>query len=100
MKPKPRRASTLELHHFVEFKGTVVGVIFDMVYHRAYPATRHSPSEPAHWEVTGFQMEDGWDHLEGYVGDKLDDPYFMDEICDLANQEAEGTLERWRHGNI
>lgn len=99
-KTKFRRTSTLDLHHFVEFKGREVSVTFNMIYYRGYSATKHSPEEPSYWDVVGFQVEDGFDHLEKFVFDKLEDSHFMDELCDLANQQAEGQLERWKHGDI
>jgi hypothetical protein len=99
-KDKLRRTSALSIGHFVEHKNREIGVTFDMMYHRGYPPTRHDPPEPGHWELLGFQMEHGFDHLEKLVSDKLEDPHFVDELCDLADQQAEGMLERWKYGDI
>lgn len=85
------RGRSISLDHFVEFKGREVGVTFDITLHPSYPATEHDPGELAHCEVTGFEIEHGFDHVEEYVNDLLENEDFIDELTDLAYQK----VRRW-----
>lgn len=70
--------------HSINWKNTEIPITISAVRYRRYPATRHSPEEPAFWEISSFELPEGWDHLEAFVWDQLeeDEEFIFEQLDD------------------
>lgn len=62
-----KREPFFSIDHSINWKNREIPVTVKAVYHRRYPATKYSPEEPAHWEITHVELPEGWDHLEAFA---------------------------------